>query len=85
MNELVEGLKGVEVIADDFLICGFGATKEETITSHDDNLCCFLEKARKHGMKLNPDKGKLRLDSVLFIGHLLTKHQLSETCQHQQT
>ena len=26
MNEVVEGLKGVEVTVDDFLICGFGAT-----------------------------------------------------------
>ena len=29
MNEVVKGLNGVEVIADDFLICRFGATKEE--------------------------------------------------------
>ena len=31
MNEVVEGLSGIEVIADDFLICGFGASKEETM------------------------------------------------------
>ena len=77
MNELVEGLKGVEVIADDFLICGFGATKEEAIMSHDDNLCCFLERARKRSLKLNPDKVRLRLDSVPFIGHLLTNKGLA--------
>jgi len=26
MNQLIEGLQGVEVIADDFLICGIGDT-----------------------------------------------------------
>jgi len=31
MHEIVEGLSGVEVIGDDFLICGFGATKEQAI------------------------------------------------------
>ena len=35
MNELVEGLKGVEVIADDFLICRFGSDKKEAILNHD--------------------------------------------------
>ena len=29
MNQLIEGLKGVEFIADDFLICGFGETTKE--------------------------------------------------------
>ena len=90
MNELVEGLKGVEVIADDFLICGFGASNDSTL-SHDDNLCCFLERDRKRGLKLNPDKVRLWLDSVPFIGHLMRdwrqtsiKYLLSQTCQHQQ-
>lgn len=47
MNEVVEGLNGVEVIADDFLIGGFGATKEEATASHDENLRLFLERARE--------------------------------------
>ena len=42
MNEIVEGLKGVKIIADDFLVCGFGDTKEEALASHDANLRCFL-------------------------------------------
>ena len=74
MNEVVEG---VEVIADDFLICGFGATKEEATASHDENLCLFLERARERGLKLNPDKVKLRHDSMPFIGHLLTNKVLA--------
>ena len=90
MNELVERLKGVEVIGDDFLICEFGAAKEKAITSYDDNLWCFLERAKKCGLKLNPDKFRLRLDSVPFIGHFLTNKGLApdpnktSAVQHRQ-
>ena len=77
MHEIVEGLSGVEVIADDFLICGFGATKEQATANHDTNLCVFLDRARERGLKLNPEKAKLRLSSVPFIGHLLTDKGLA--------
>ena len=77
MNEIIEGLQGIEVIADDFLICGFGATMKEAIADHDRNLRHFLDRARERGLKLNPDKVKLRLDSVPFIGHLLTDKGLA--------
>ena len=56
MNELVEGLSGVEVIADDFSICGFGDT---STISHDNNLRLFLQRARERGLKLNLEKVKL--------------------------
>ena len=77
MNELVEGLKGVEVIADDFLICGFGSDKKEAILNHDVNLHMFLRRAQERGLKLNLEKVKLRLTSVPFIGHLLTDKGLA--------
>jgi len=77
MHEIVEGLSGVEVIADDFLICGFGATKEQAIANHDFNLRLFLDRARKRGLKLNREKIKLRQSSVPFIGHLLTDKGLA--------
>ena len=35
MNQLIEGLQGVEVIADDFLICGIGDTTKEASVNHD--------------------------------------------------
>ena len=47
MNEIIGGLNGAEVIRDDLLICGFGATKEEATASHDANLWLFLEKAKE--------------------------------------
>lgn len=77
MNELVEGLSGVEVIADDFLICGFGVNKKEATVNHDNNLSLFLQRARERGLKLNLEKVKLRLNSVPFIGHLLTDKGLA--------
>ena len=38
MHEAVEGLQGVEVIGDDFLVCGFGDTADEATKDHDQNL-----------------------------------------------
>lgn len=59
MNELVEGLSGVEVIADDFLICGFGANLKDATVNHDINLQQFLQRAKERGLKLNREKVKL--------------------------
>ena len=73
MNQIIEGLSHVEVIADDFLICGVGDTAEEAMANHDQNLKAFLDRARERGLKLNPTKIKLRCSSVPFIGHVLTE------------
>ena len=72
MNEAIEGLRGVEVIADDFLVCGFGDTAADAVLDHDQNLTAFLERCRKLNLTLNPQKVKLRLSEVPFMGHLLT-------------
>ena len=93
MNEAIEGLRGVEVIADDFLVCGFGDTVADAVPDHDRNLTAFLERCRKLNLTLNPQKIKLRLSDVPFMGHLLTadgivtepnKVRLSRTCLLQQ-
>ena len=72
MNGAIEGLCGVEVIADDFLVCGFGDTVLEAIKDHDQNLTAFLQRCRKLNPTLNPQKVKLRMSEVPFMGHLLT-------------
>ena len=77
MNEIVEGLNGVEVIADDFLVCRFGDAKEEALASRDINLSCFLRQARSRGLQLNLEKIKLCHMAVPFIGHLLTDKGLA--------
>ncbi|KAL9960086.1 hypothetical protein ACROYT_G033491 [Oculina patagonica] len=71
-HEVLEGLPGLYVIADDILITGQGKTQEEALQDHDCNLIALLERAREVNLKLNPKKLKLRLSKVPFIGHLLT-------------
>ena len=72
MHEAIEGLQGVEVIADDFLVCGFGDTVDEAVMDHDQNLTVFLQRCRELNLTLNLQKIKLRLSQVPFMGHLLT-------------
>ena len=38
IQELIEGLEGVEVVAYDFVVIGFGDTMEEVAANHDKNL-----------------------------------------------
>ena len=72
MHELIEGLQGVEVVADDFVTVGFGETVNAATHSHDRNLTAFLQRCAERGVKLNPDKVQLRLSKVPFIGHIAT-------------
>ena len=76
LHDVLEGLQGVEVIADDILIYGSGDTTEEASTNHDKNLLALLERAREVNLKLNPSKFRLRLPEVRFMGHLLTENGL---------
>ena len=71
-HELTEGHDDVEVVADDFLCIGFGATVEEATGDHDANMRALLERARACHLVLNPDKVKLRSKLVSFRGHILT-------------
>ena len=72
MHELIEGLDGVEVIADDFLVVGFGETAEEATQNHDKNLMKFVQRCEERGVVLNIAKLQLRQKEVPFIGHVTT-------------
>ena len=76
MHELVEGLKGVEVIADDFIIAGFGATTEEAYKSLEQNERSFFTRCREWNLKLNKQKVKRAQRNVPFMGHQLTPEGL---------
>ena len=76
MHELIEGLHGVEVVADDFVVVGFGKSVEEATRNHDENLHAFLQRCASRGVKLNPEKVRLRLREVPFIGHIATDQGL---------
>ena len=46
MHELIQGLHGTELIADNFTVVGFGDTLGEAMSDHDKNLdsCCDMRK-----------------------------------------
>ena len=76
MHELIEGLHGVEVIADDLVVVGFGHTHLEAVHDHDKNLMTFLQCCEAQGVVLNTDKCTLRQKEVPFIGHIATDEGL---------
>ena len=76
MNELVSDLKGIEVIADDFVVVGYGETHEEAVADHDRNLNAFLQRCEERGVALNAQKLCLRESEVPFIGHITTSKGL---------
>ena len=64
-REVLEGLEGIQVIADDILVCGFGDTVDQANKNHDEHLRCLLRRCREVNLKLNKKKAKLRLTEVL--------------------
>ena len=77
MHELIEGLQGIEVVADDFVAVGFGDTLEQANHDHDNHLEAFLQCCADKNLKLNDTKLQLRLREVPFIGHIATADGLS--------
>lgn len=76
MHQLVEGLHGIEVVADDFMICGFGTTQEEAVLDHDRNLSLFLDRCKEENVVLGAKKFEFRQSEVPFIGHMATANGL---------
>ena len=72
LHMVLDGLKGVEVIADDILVFGVGEDSEEARKDHDNNLVTLLERVLKVGVKINRQKMKLHLSEVKYMGHVLT-------------
>ena len=72
----MEDLEGVEVVADDFVVVGFGESQQEASKSHDAHLSAFLKRCEERNLKLNEEKLKLRQTEVPFIGHVATAEGL---------
>ena len=72
MHELIEGLNGVEVIADDFVVVGCGESLQTASKDHDNSLSVFLQRCEERGIHLNSDKLQLRMREVPFISHVAT-------------
>ena len=77
MNDLIEGLKGIEVIADDFLVIGFGDNVEQATKNHDEHLLAFIQRCEERNVVLNAEKLCLRQTEVPFIGLVTTAHGLA--------
>ncbi|KAJ8393225.1 hypothetical protein AAFF_G00062970 [Aldrovandia affinis] len=75
-HEVLQGLRGVSMIADDILVYGSGETPEEAVKDRDNNISALLQRAREVNLKLNKRKLWLKLPSVTYMGHLLTTEGL---------
>ena len=76
LTHALESLPDILCIADDILIYGTGETDEEATANHDRSLRDLLQRCKNRGIVLNPDKMKLRMSEVNFMGHLLTNKGL---------
>lgn len=75
-NEVLNGLKGVEVMADDLLVYGKGDTKEQAIKDHNHNLEELLKRLKCRGCKLNKEKLSLLQEELVFYGHVISSEGL---------
>ena len=64
------------MIADDFLVVGYGENMEMGIQDHDRNLRAFLDRYEQRNLHLNVDTIQLRVTEVSFIGHTATANRL---------
>ena len=44
-------LKGIEVIADDFLVIGFGDNVEQATKNHDEHLLAFIQRCEERNIR----------------------------------
>ena len=72
-HELIEGLNGVEIIADGFVVVGYGESLQAASKDHDKSLSAFLQRCEIH---LNRDKLQLKVREVPFISHVATSEGL---------
>ncbi|XP_065080058.1 uncharacterized protein K02A2.6-like [Ochlerotatus camptorhynchus] len=76
LQEVIQGLEGVECLADDLLIFGVGETLQEALINHNRCLKNLLIRLEEHNVKLNKTKLKLCQTSVKFFGHVLSSKGL---------
>jgi hypothetical protein len=60
LYQAIGDLDGILNIADDVLLYGVGETKEEATKDHDEKLGAFLTRCQTVGIRLNPDKMRVR-------------------------
>ena len=72
-TQSMAGLKGVANIADDLIV--HGCDMEE----HDKNLIKVMERLHEKNLTLNAEKCTFRMTKAVFMGLLLTRHEIGPT------
>ena len=72
LQQALDGLEGIECVADDIILFGVGDTKEQAEKDHDRKLEALLQRCRDKGIKLNQKKSVLKATSIPFLGHIVT-------------
>ena len=76
MQHILQGLKGIEIMADDIVIYGCGDNDAEALQDHNKNFENLLKRLKQENIKLNPEKLKLCQKSIKFYGHILSQDGL---------
>ncbi len=66
MDQMLKGIDGATAIMDDILVAG------RSVEHHDGILKWVLERTASYNLKLNYQKCKIRLNSVKYVGHIIT-------------
>ena len=75
MHEVTEGLRGVEVVVDDFVVVGFGESVEDATADHDNNLEAFLGHCTVKHLKLNDKRTSTAITGDNLIVHVATSEE----------
>ena len=67
-EEILEGLKGVEMIPNYILALGYGETTQEALENHHENLENLSKRCAEKNLKLKKKKAKFRMTEVTFMG-----------------
>ena len=62
----LEGLEGVQCVADDVIVYG------KDCDDHNRNLRNLLSRREEHGVRLNPNKCQLNVPEIKFLGHVVS-------------
>ena len=76
LSEALSGLEGIIVVADDILVYGKGTTDDEAIQDHNRKLENLMTRARSVNLKLNKENCRFLLDTIPYIGHIITKDRI---------
>ena len=77
MQEAWESIDGIKPIhTDDILSYGSGETDKEAEEDHDRKIHALLQRCVEKNIKLNKDKLKLKVDSVAYLGFVISKEGL---------